>query len=44
MVDADVAARFGAVPHWAKVELPQHPGMCLPHFRDQACVCLSTFP
>lgn len=49
MVDADVATRFGAVPHWAKVELPQHPGMvpfhisvikhlcAFPRFRDCAC-------
>ncbi len=26
MVDTEVAVRYGAVPHWAKVELPEHPG------------------
>ena len=26
MVEAGVAARHGAVPHWAKAEIPEHPG------------------
>ena len=29
MVDSRVALRHGAVPHWAKVEVPEHPGAAL---------------
>jgi hypothetical protein len=29
MVDARVALRHGAVPHWAKVDVPKHPGVTL---------------
>lgn len=35
MVDAKVAARHGAVPHWAKVEVPEHPGQ--PQLCYHAC-------
>ena len=40
MVEAGVAARFGAVPHWAKAEIPAHPGAasCILSQGDTVCV------